>query len=169
LRFGVRNHTRKSSRFVNRLLPTFRSPFRAISARLSGLSLSRRALLPERSGCPGHSPESPVSFSISPVRILATRNRVDDGVSGSFGIASLHRCLTSSTKKWAGLNPEGIPSMALTEWDRRYLHIAQQVSCWSKDPSTKVGAVIADSPGRVVALGYNGRSRTLKLNWPLET
>jgi dCMP deaminase len=46
--------------------------------------------------------------------------------------------------------------MALSKWDRRYLAIAHQVSCWSKDPSTKVGAVIADKRGRVVALGFNG-------------
>jgi dCMP deaminase len=46
--------------------------------------------------------------------------------------------------------------MALRKWDLRHLAIAQQVSCWSKDPSTKVGAVIADKRGRVVALGFNG-------------
>jgi deoxycytidylate deaminase len=27
---------------------------------------------------------------------------------------------------------------------------------WSKDPKAKVGAVIADRQGRVIALGYNG-------------
>jgi dCMP deaminase len=46
--------------------------------------------------------------------------------------------------------------MALNKWDRRYLATARQVSCWSKDPSTKVGAVIADKRGYVVALGFNG-------------
>jgi dCMP deaminase len=46
--------------------------------------------------------------------------------------------------------------MALTKWDHRYLDIARQVYCWSKDPSTKVGAVISDKRGRVVALGFNG-------------
>jgi dCMP deaminase len=46
--------------------------------------------------------------------------------------------------------------MALNKWDRRYLALARHVSCWSKDPSTKVGAVIADKRGRVVALGFNG-------------
>jgi dCMP deaminase len=46
--------------------------------------------------------------------------------------------------------------MALSKWDRRYLAIAREVSCWSKDPSTRVGAVIADKRGRVVALGFNG-------------
>lgn len=46
--------------------------------------------------------------------------------------------------------------MALNKWDRRYLAVARQISDWSKDPSTKVGAVIADRRGYVVALGFNG-------------
>ncbi len=46
--------------------------------------------------------------------------------------------------------------MALDTWDERYLAIAMQVSQWSKDPRSKMGAVITDPRGRVVALGYNG-------------
>src|ERR1700757_3495299 len=46
--------------------------------------------------------------------------------------------------------------MALDHWDKRYLSIAKEVSTWSKDPSTQVGAVIADRFGRIVAVGYNG-------------
>lgn len=42
------------------------------------------------------------------------------------------------------------------KWDRRYLELAKFVSGWSKDPSTKTGAVIVDSDRRVVSLGYNG-------------
>ena len=45
------------------------------------------------------------------------------------------------------------------KWDRRYLHLAQEVSRWSKDPSTKVGAVIVNSLGQVVGTGYNGFPR----------
>jgi dCMP deaminase len=41
-------------------------------------------------------------------------------------------------------------------WDSRFLRIAQEVSTWSKDPSTKVGAVIVDNGNRVVSMGYNG-------------
>jgi dCMP deaminase len=41
------------------------------------------------------------------------------------------------------------------KWDRRFLALAAQVACWSKDPSTQVGAVIVR--GRhVIATGYNG-------------
>jgi dCMP deaminase len=46
--------------------------------------------------------------------------------------------------------------VALDSWDERYLAIAMQVSQWSKDPRSKMGAVITDVRGRVVALGYNG-------------
>jgi dCMP deaminase len=42
-----------------------------------------------------------------------------------------------------------------TEWDRRFLSFAEFVAGWSKDPSTKVGAVIADGK-RVVSVGFNG-------------
>lgn len=41
------------------------------------------------------------------------------------------------------------------KWDRRFLTLAKQIAGWSKDPSTKVGAVIADKK-RIVSLGYNG-------------
>tara|TARA_R100000808_G_C2115575_1_gene128322 strand:- start:568 stop:996 length:429 start_codon:yes stop_codon:yes gene_type:complete len=41
-------------------------------------------------------------------------------------------------------------------WDSRFLKIAQEVSTWSKDPSTKVGAVIVDNKNRVISMGYNG-------------
>jgi len=36
------------------------------------------------------------------------------------------------------------------------MDIAQVVSSWSKDPSTKVGAVIVNQQRRIVATGYNG-------------
>jgi dCMP deaminase len=42
------------------------------------------------------------------------------------------------------------------KWDRRFLELAKQVSTWSKDPSTGVGAVIVDDKKRVVGIGYNG-------------
>jgi dCMP deaminase len=41
------------------------------------------------------------------------------------------------------------------KWDNRYLSLAKHVSDWSKDPGTKVGAVITKT-NRVVSLGYNG-------------
>jgi hypothetical protein len=52
--------------------------------------------------------------------------------------------------------------MALDKWDLRYIAIAREASSWSKDPSTKVGAVVADKERRVVALGYNGFARKIE-------
>lgn len=46
--------------------------------------------------------------------------------------------------------------MTIDHWDERFLGLAEHVAAWSKDPSTKVGAVIADPMHRVVSLGFNG-------------
>jgi dCMP deaminase len=45
------------------------------------------------------------------------------------------------------------------KWDRRFLELAKQVSTWSKDPSTQVGAVLVNHLKQVVGLGYNGFPR----------
>ena len=45
------------------------------------------------------------------------------------------------------------------KWDRRFLELAGTVAQWSKDPSTKVGAVIVDDKNRVVSMGFNGFPR----------
>lgn len=42
------------------------------------------------------------------------------------------------------------------KWDRRFLELAKQVSTWSKDPSTKVGAVLVNEDKHVVGMGFNG-------------
>lgn len=44
----------------------------------------------------------------------------------------------------------------MTTWPQRFLDMAHFVASWSKDPSTKVGAVIVDSRKRVVSIGFNG-------------
>lgn len=41
------------------------------------------------------------------------------------------------------------------KWDKRWSEMAELVSTWSKDPSTKVGAVIAKG-NKFISLGYNG-------------
>lgn len=43
----------------------------------------------------------------------------------------------------------------MADWDRRFLNLARHVSTWSKDPSTKVGAVVT-ADRFVLGLGYNG-------------
>lgn len=42
------------------------------------------------------------------------------------------------------------------KWDRRFLELAKHISTWSKDRSTKVGAIIVDDDRRIISLGYNG-------------
>ena len=41
------------------------------------------------------------------------------------------------------------------KWAARFIDMAKLVASWSKDPSTKAGAVIADG-NRVISTGYNG-------------
>lgn len=45
------------------------------------------------------------------------------------------------------------------KWDLRFMQLAQMVASWSKDPSTKVGAVIVDQNNIVQGMGYNGFPR----------
>lgn len=47
-------------------------------------------------------------------------------------------------------------------WDERLLSMAHLAASWSKDPSTKVGAVIADPMNRIVSVGYNGFPRGIE-------
>lgn len=47
-------------------------------------------------------------------------------------------------------------------WDTRFLELAKVVASWSKDPSTKVGAVIVDRQKRVRGIGFNGFARGIK-------
>lgn len=44
-------------------------------------------------------------------------------------------------------------------WDKRFLQMAELVSTWSKDPSTKVGSVVVNDRRRILATGYNGFPR----------
>lgn len=46
-----------------------------------------------------------------------------------------------------------------SNWDERFTDLAQFVAEWSKDPSTKVGAVIVNDQRQVLSLGYNGFPR----------
>src|SRR5690349_10218483 len=44
-------------------------------------------------------------------------------------------------------------------WCIKFLDLAHHVAMWSKDPSTQVGAVIANDMKLVVGIGYNGFPR----------
>lgn len=45
------------------------------------------------------------------------------------------------------------------KWDYRFMEMAQLISTWSKDRTTKVGCVITDINRTVKATGYNGIPR----------
>ena len=47
----------------------------------------------------------------------------------------------------------------MTDWNQRCMDLAHHVADWSKDPSTKVGAVIVNDNKQVLGLGYNGFPR----------
>ena len=61
---------------------------------------------------------------------------------------------TSLGEPLATLN--AITELRELKWHRRFLELAKHISTWSKDPSTKVGAVLVDDQNHVVATGYNG-------------
>ena len=46
-----------------------------------------------------------------------------------------------------------------SKWDTRFLSLAEHISSWSKDPSTKVGAAIIGPYRDIISLGYNGFPR----------
>lgn len=49
-----------------------------------------------------------------------------------------------------------------TKWDIRFMRLAQQISTWSKDPSSQIGAVIVNDEKRILATGYNGFPRGIE-------
>lgn len=48
------------------------------------------------------------------------------------------------------------------KWDQRYLKLAYEVAQWSKDPSSKIGAITVGAKGQVLSQGFNGFPRGLK-------
>jgi len=47
----------------------------------------------------------------------------------------------------------------MSDWDNRFFELAELVGSWSKDPSTKVGAVIVRPDRTIASVGYNGFPR----------
>jgi dCMP deaminase len=54
-----------------------------------------------------------------------------------------------------------MPENSGSKWDHYFLRLAKEAASMSKDPSTKVGAVIVDQDRNVVATGFNGFPRGL--------
>jgi dCMP deaminase len=47
----------------------------------------------------------------------------------------------------------------INKWDDRYMDMAKLVATWSKDPSSKIGAVAVNEKGQILTTGYNGFPR----------
>ena len=43
-----------------------------------------------------------------------------------------------------------------TNWNKRFLDLANHISKWSRDPNRKCGAVIVGQDNREKSMGYNG-------------
>lgn len=54
------------------------------------------------------------------------------------------------------MRPIDLVSRIPTKWEWRYYMLAQHISSWSKDPSTRVGAVVFGKDPREHCFGYNG-------------
>lgn len=52
----------------------------------------------------------------------------------------------------------------MDKWDARFANLAKLVSLWSKDPSTKVGAVVVRPDKTVCSVGFNGFPRGVEDN-----
>lgn len=50
----------------------------------------------------------------------------------------------------------------MNKWTQRYLNMAKEVATWSKDPSTRVGAIAVGDKGQILSQGYNGFPRGVK-------
>jgi len=52
--------------------------------------------------------------------------------------------------------------MQSTIWSDKYIKLAKEISTWSKDPSTKIGAVVVGADGQILSQGFNGFPRGIK-------
>ena len=48
------------------------------------------------------------------------------------------------------------------KWKKRFIQLSKEISTWSKDPSTKVGALIISEDRNIVSTGYNGFPRGIE-------
>lgn len=55
----------------------------------------------------------------------------------------------------------------IQKWDYNFLSLARQISFFSKDPSTKVGALIARPDRTIASMGFNGFPKGIKDDWRL--
>jgi len=60
------------------------------------------------------------------------------------------------------MSSESYSTSKVSQKNIRFVYLAEHVSKWSKDPSTKTGCVIVRPDSTVAAVGYNGFPRAIK-------
>jgi dCMP deaminase len=50
----------------------------------------------------------------------------------------------------------------MADWDARFLHLADHIARWSKDPSTQVGCVVVGPDREIRSTGFNGFPRGIE-------
>lgn len=60
------------------------------------------------------------------------------------------------------MKEENMEEWPYPKWDVRFMKLAREISFWSKDPSSKIGAVIVNDERRILATGYNGFPRGIE-------
>ena len=73
-------------------------------------------------------------------------------------VSSFHLIEPKANQLIAAWNRDSSRKLVFCNWDLRFLSLAKHISDWSKDPSTKVGAVAVRNQ-RILATGYNGFPR----------
>jgi len=74
---------------------------------------------------------------------------------GRVSVAEAAKALGILLRTMAKPDPRHTVTKAAS-WDDRFMELAAHVAGWSKDPSTKVGAVLVGTCRRNIAVGYNG-------------
>ena len=62
----------------------------------------------------------------------------------------------------SGVILERLFKMLDDKWKKRFLKLSKEISTWSKDPSTKVGALIISEDKNIISTGYNGFPRDIE-------
>lgn len=75
-----------------------------------------------------------------------------------------HRCGAGDHNDWTRQDIKSTPRPVTvpSTWDTRFLEMARLIASWSKDPSTKVGAVIVRPDKTIASLGFNGFPRAVQ-------
>ena len=80
----------------------------------------------------------------------------DAQVTYLFADARCAKCTRLTPEEVRGEPKENDMRERQEKWDMRYVRLAQEVATWSKDPSTKVGAVLVRPNNSVASTGFNG-------------